>query len=111
MVVRAEDGPRGARRGDDERRDGAEAEEHDAVAAVLGGEVAEGDVREGADEVEVADDGELAGRGWQLAQQQLFSGSSCGGGGSGRRPAAAINPKDEEGEKRTDDEQGQGRGS
>ena len=34
------------------------AEEHQAVAAVPGGEVAEGDVREGADEVEVADDGE-----------------------------------------------------
>ena len=58
MVVRAQHGLRGARRRDDERRDGAEAEEHEAVAAMLGGEVSEGDVREGADEVQVADDGQ-----------------------------------------------------
>jgi len=33
-------------------------EEHEAVAAMLGGEVTEGDVREVADEVKVADDGQ-----------------------------------------------------
>ena len=59
VVVRAQHGLRGARRRDDERRDGAEAEEHEAVAAMLGGEVAEGDVREGADEVQVAYEREL----------------------------------------------------
>ena len=43
------------RRGHDERRDSGEAEENEAVAAVPGGEVAEGDMREGDDEVEVVD--------------------------------------------------------
>jgi len=39
------------RRGHDEHRDSAKAEEHEAVAAMPGGKVAEGDVREGAEEV------------------------------------------------------------
>ena len=90
------------RRGHDERRDGAEAEEHEAVAAVPDGEVAEGDVWEGADEVEVADDGEPAGRRRQLAQQ-LFSAdgsSSC----SGRRRPWSAHDLDQEGEKKTYDD-------
>ena len=94
------------RRGHDERRDRAEAEEHEAVAAVPDSEVAEGAVREGVDEVEVADDGEPAGRRRQLAQQ-LFSAdgsSSCGG----RRRPWAAHDLDQEGEKKRtydDDEQ------
>ena len=94
------------RRGHDERRDRAEAEEHEAVAAVPDGEVAEGAVREGAEEVEVADDGAPVGRRRQLTQQ-LFSAdgsSSCGGC---RRPWAAHD-LDQEGEKKRtydDDEQ------
>jgi len=51
LVVCPQDGLCGARGGNDERGDGAEAEEHEAVAAVLDGEVAEGDVREGPYEV------------------------------------------------------------
>ena len=92
VVLRAEDGLRRARRGDDDRRYGAEVEEHEAVAAMPGGEVTERDVREGADEVQVADDGEPPGRRRQLAQQ-LFSGcrQRCS------KPAAH--------EKSTDDEQ------
>ena len=43
------------RRRHDERRDGGEAEENEAVAAVPGGEVAERDMREGDDEVDVVD--------------------------------------------------------
>jgi hypothetical protein len=43
------------RRGHSEHRDSVEAEEHEVVAAVPGGEIAEGDVREGANEVEMAD--------------------------------------------------------
>nr|BAJ92068.1 predicted protein [Hordeum vulgare subsp. vulgare] len=54
---------------------------------MLGGEVAEGDVREGADEVQVADDGEPAAGGRQPAQQ-LFSGSRGGRGRRRRREAA-----------------------
>jgi len=90
------------RRGHDERRDGAEAEEHEAVAAVPDGEVVEGDVWVGADE----DDGEPSGRRRQLAQQ-LFSAdgsSSCGG----RRRPWAAHDLDQEGEKKRtydDDEQ------
>ena len=45
VVLRAEHGLRGARRGDDQRRDGAEVEEHEAITAMLGREVAERDVR------------------------------------------------------------------
>jgi hypothetical protein len=58
MVMSAHDrlcGPRGRH---DEGGNGTEAEEHQAVAAMLGGEVTEGDVREVADEVKVADDGQ-----------------------------------------------------
>ena len=57
VVVRAQDRLRYARGGDDEVGDGTELEEHEAAATVmLGGEVTEGDVREVADEVQVADD-------------------------------------------------------
>jgi len=71
MVVSAQDGLRRGRRGDEEGWEGAEAEEQEPVAAVLGGEVAGGDVREGAgEEVQVADDGETRRR-RQLAQQPL----------------------------------------
>ena len=94
MVLRAQHGLRGARRGDDERGDGAEVEEHEAVAAMLGGEVTEGDVREAADEVQVADDGEPAGRRRQLTQQ-LFSGS-CGGRRQRGSNAAAHKEEDKE---------------
>jgi hypothetical protein len=46
-----------ARGGDDEVGDGAELEEHEAATTVmLDSEVMEGDVREVADEVQVADD-------------------------------------------------------
>ena len=58
VVVRAHDRLRRARGRHDQVGDGAEAEEHEAAGGVLGGEVTEGDVREGADEVQVADDGE-----------------------------------------------------
>ena len=51
MIVRAQDRLQRARGRHDEVGDGAEAEEHEAAVGVLGGEVAEGDVREGADEV------------------------------------------------------------
>ena len=67
VVLCAEHGLRGARRGDDERWYGAEVEEHEAIAAMPGGEVTEGDMRQGADEVQVADDGEPAARRRQLA--------------------------------------------
>ncbi|EMS56959.1 hypothetical protein TRIUR3_03941 [Triticum urartu] len=84
----------GARRGHHERRDGAEAEEHETVAAMLCSEVSEGDVREGANEVQVADDGEpLAGR--RQPAQQLFSGSRR------RRREAAH---DQEDKKRADEQ-------
>jgi len=57
VVVRAQDRLRYARGGDDEVGDGTELEEHEAAATImLGGEVTEGDVREVADEVQVADD-------------------------------------------------------
>ena len=57
MVVRAQDDLRRARGGDNEVRDGAELEEHEAATTVMfGGEVTEGDVWEVADEVQVADD-------------------------------------------------------
>ena len=70
-------------------------EEHEAVAAMLGGEVTEGDVREAADEVQqVADDGEPAGRRRQPAQL-LFSGS-CGGRRRRGYEAAAHQEEDEE---------------
>jgi hypothetical protein len=56
---------------------------------MLGGEVAEGDVREGAHEVQVSDDGEpAAGRG-QLAQR-LFSRS-----GGGRPTAEAAHHQED----------------
>ena len=61
MIVRAQDRLRRARGRHDEVGDGAEAEEHEAAGGVLAGEVTEGDVREGADKVEVADDGEPGG--------------------------------------------------
>jgi len=57
VVVGAHDRLRRARGRHDEVGDGTEAEEHEAAAGVLGGEVTEGDVREGADQVQVADDG------------------------------------------------------
>ena len=71
VVLRAQNGLRRGRRGGEEGQEGAEAEEQEPVAAVPGGEVAGGDVREGAgDEVQVADNGEA---GWrrQLSQQLL----------------------------------------
>lgn len=78
--MRPQHGLRGTLRRDDERRGGAEVEEHEAVAAVLGGDVAKGDMRVGADEeVQLADDGEPAAGRRQLAQQ-LFSGSGSRGG-------------------------------
>ena len=58
MIVRPHDGLGSARGRHDEVGDGAEAEEHEAAMAVLGGEVAERDVRAIADEVQVADDGQ-----------------------------------------------------
>ena len=71
MVLRAQNGLRRGCRGDEEGREGPEAEEQEPVAAVLGGEVAGGHVREGTDdEVQVADNGE-AGRRRQLSQQLL----------------------------------------
>jgi hypothetical protein len=76
VVMCAQDSLSSARRGDDEGWHGAETDEHEPVPAVLGGEVTEGDVREGADEVQVADDGELARRRWQFAQE-LLSACSC----------------------------------
>lgn len=51
LIVRAQDGLCGARGGNDERGDGAKVEEHEAIAAVLDGEAAEGDVGEGPYEV------------------------------------------------------------
>jgi hypothetical protein len=73
VVVRPQDLPRRPRRRHDEVSDGAEAEKHEA-AAVLGGEVAEGDVGlllVVADEVQqVADDGETT-RG-RRGQRQLL---------------------------------------
>jgi hypothetical protein len=67
VVVGAQDGLGGGRRGHEQGGHGAEAEEHEAVAAVLGVEVPDGLVRLGADEVEVADDGQPARRRrWEL---------------------------------------------
>ena len=45
VVLRAQHGLGGARRGDDERGDGTEVEEHEAITAMLGREVTERDVR------------------------------------------------------------------
>uniref|UniRef100_A0A804NJQ0 Uncharacterized protein n=1 Tax=Zea mays TaxID=4577 RepID=A0A804NJQ0_MAIZE len=59
VVVRAEHGLGGLRRGHHDGGHGADLHQHQPVVAVLGVEVAEGDVRVGADEVEVPDDGEL----------------------------------------------------
>ena len=64
------------------------------------GQAAEGDVREGADEVQVADDGEPAGRRRQLAEL-IFPGSR-GGRGRRRRSEAAC---DEEYEKWTEEQE------
>ena len=45
VVLSAEQGLRGARLGDDQRRDGTEVEEHEAITAMLVREVTERDVR------------------------------------------------------------------
>lgn len=59
VVVRAEDGLGGAPVGDDEVAHLAQAEEQESVgAAVVGGEAGQGDVGGGADQVQVADEGE-----------------------------------------------------
>lgn len=63
VVVGAQDGGGGARRRHEQGRDGTGAEEQEAAAAVLGVEVSDGYVGLlGADEVEVADDGQFARR-------------------------------------------------
>ncbi|WVZ59461.1 hypothetical protein U9M48_009598 [Paspalum notatum var. saurae] len=98
VVVRAQDGLRGARRGDDERRDGAEAEEHEAVAAVVGGEVAEGDMREAPNEVQVADDGQPA-RWRREHSQQLLPFSR-------RRRRRRVAPHEEEENYRASEQEG-----
>jgi hypothetical protein len=59
VVVRAQDGLGGARRGDDHGGHGAEADQHE-VGAVPGREACEGDVRR-TNEVHVPDDGEPPG--------------------------------------------------
>lgn len=74
MVVRAEDGLGCARGGDDEGGDGAEAEEHE-VGAVLPCEVAEGDVGEGADEVQVTDHRQT----WRGRRRMLVISCGCCG--------------------------------
>jgi hypothetical protein len=58
VVVHPQDQLRRARGRHDQARDGAEAEEHEAAAAVLRVEAAEGDVWAVADVVQVADDGQ-----------------------------------------------------
>ncbi|KAB8107084.1 hypothetical protein EE612_041650 [Oryza sativa] len=65
VVVSPEDGLGGARGRDDEVAHLAELEEHEAVGGVLLGEVAEGDVRVGADEVHVAYHRQPRRRRWQ----------------------------------------------
>ena len=95
VVVSAQDGLRRGRRGDEEGREGAEAEEQEPVAAVPGGEVAGGDVREGTgEEVQVANNGE-AGRRRQLSQQLLP-------GPLGGRRCEAAHKQDEEREDEQD---------
>lgn len=58
----AQDGLGGARRGHEQGGYGTDAEEQEAIAAMLGIEVPDGYVCLGAEEVEVADDGQLAWR-------------------------------------------------
>ena len=58
VVLRTQDQLRRPRGRHDQAPDSAESEEHEAAAAVLRGEAAEGDVWEVADEVQVADDGQ-----------------------------------------------------
>lgn len=60
VVLGAQDGVGGAGRGHEQGGHGADAEEQQAVAPVLGVQVPDRDVGLGADEVEVADDGQLA---------------------------------------------------
>ena len=76
--MRVEDGLRGAHQGDNERRDGAEAEKHEAIVAVPGGESSPRQTCawEGADEVELADDVEpwrAVSEGIQLSASRLLA--------------------------------------
>uniref|UniRef100_A0A0A9F950 Uncharacterized protein n=1 Tax=Arundo donax TaxID=35708 RepID=A0A0A9F950_ARUDO len=62
VVVGAQDGLGGARGGHEQGGHGTDANEQEAVAAILGIEVSDGYVGLGAEEVEVADDRQLAWR-------------------------------------------------
>lgn len=59
VVVRSQDGLGCAQGGHDHGGHGAEVKEQEAVVAVPGGEVTERGVEVGADQVEVAEDGQL----------------------------------------------------
>jgi hypothetical protein len=75
-------------------------EEHEAVAAMLCGKVTKGDVWKGANEVQVADNGEPIGRRRKLTQK-LFS-CSCSGHRRCHPKTAVV--REQKGEKRADEQ-------